>query len=106
MRNYFWAWKDEDGVYINKAENLKEIIEEVLEYYLDYLITEDDDKSQIIERVIVNKVGNNFVIKVITDDDVYEDTIDENTYEVVQFLEMSAFRNGRVDQFSILENNY
>ena len=35
MSKYMWVWKDDDGIYQNKAESLAEIIEEVIEYYDD-----------------------------------------------------------------------
>ena len=35
MKAYVWAWADGDGNYINQAESLREILEEILEYYFD-----------------------------------------------------------------------
>ncbi len=32
MNKYVWAWPDGEGNYINEAENLSEILNEVLEY--------------------------------------------------------------------------
>ncbi|WP_146124268.1 hypothetical protein [Burkholderia multivorans] len=30
---YVWAWTDEDSTYVNKADTLEEIIQEIIEHY-------------------------------------------------------------------------
>jgi hypothetical protein len=87
-----WSWFDGDEVYLNEAQSLGEIIEEIIEYYYE------DATSIRIEKK----------------DECYEvfffDQELENTYhfdvglkceDVEKFLERLAEDQGRPDKFSI-----
>jgi hypothetical protein len=45
---YKWIWKDDDAIYENNADDPKEIVEEILDYYfedsgIDYSLQKDQE---------------------------------------------------------------
>ena len=87
-----WSWFDGDGVYVNHAESLEDIIEEIFEYYFDDAAV-----------VTIKKTEHHFEIEVRD-----EETSSKNLHkikncnsEVAEFLEFLAREEGRPDEFSI-----
>ncbi|AQQ43254.1 hypothetical protein [Burkholderia cenocepacia] len=117
---YMYAWKDDDDVYVNKAESIEEIIEGIIEYY-------DEDA----EEVIIAQHDGKFTVRFVVDYDGYdrdwhemefgeieeiEREREEGSFQVhcefeatpwtaSQFLDALARVYGRQDQFDISENN-
>ena len=93
MKNYTWAWKDDDDLHLNNTETLAEIVEEVVEYFLgeegSTLITTLDETLQV---------------KVISDDLDLDFVVELNTHSVGKLLNQIANRFGREDHFEIIEN--
>ncbi len=56
MNKYMWVWKDDDGIYQNKAESLADIIEEVIEYY-----------DEEVEDLTVKLEGESIVVNFLSD---------------------------------------
>ena len=54
--NYVWAWKDDDGVYVNTAKSLEAIVEEIIEFYkedeIEELTVELNDQIIDISRYL------------------------------------------------------
>ena len=87
---YIWAWSDGEGNYINKASSLRQIIEEILEYYYC------DE-----ENITVKEVEGKFLITVEDNgqNDQYEIDIDIDS--VREFLNELAKIVDRPDTFDI-----
>jgi predicted RNA-binding protein YlqC (UPF0109 family) len=66
MSKFVWAWADEEGNYINEAEELREILHDVLEYfscdYQHFKIVENNEKFLI--QIQTDKQSNQYEIKV------------------------------------------
>jgi hypothetical protein len=86
-QTYIWAWNDEHGVYINQAESLEEIIEDVVSYW-----TGGPNTSIKIElrddQFVINFPGEEHQVEA-----------DENG--VAEFLELLGNSYGRKDKFDI-----
>lgn len=87
-----WSWFDGDEVYVNLAESLEDIIEEIFDYYFD-------------EAVVVNikKTEQYFDIEVCDEETGCKNLhkIENCTSAVAEFLELLASEEGRPDEFSI-----
>ena len=90
MKAYVWAWADGEGNYINKAESLREILDQILEYYFedesDYKIEESDRK---------------FLINVAIDEKPFQYEIDIESGALCEFLNELAELVDRPDKFDI-----
>ena len=75
MKAYVWAWADGEGNYINQAESLREILEQILEYYFD------DESDYKIEEV-----DSKFLINVAIDDQSLKYEINIETDALCEFL--------------------
>mgnify|MGYP000508775958 CR=1 FL=1 len=90
MKNFVWAWSDEEGNYINEAESLSEILDDVLDYYSchyqDFKIIVNDEKFfiQIDDGELTNR---------------YE--VCANPNALTEFLNNQAALVGRPDKFNI-----
>jgi replication-associated recombination protein RarA len=87
---FTWAWSDEEGTYINHADNLKEILEEVLEMYVG-----DHDQASVKE------VNGEFHIVTDDGDEDRRFEIDATPESVCEFLEQQAKFFDRPDTFDI-----
>ena len=99
-KNITWAWKDDDDVYINKAEDFEEIIETIITYY-------DDE----IEDISMVRIDGKIKIKYIQinhcqdeQDELMEFEIDATCDAVSIFLEELAQEHNRQDRFDITDN--
>jgi hypothetical protein len=95
MKNYIWAWRDEGRIYVNKAETLEEIVEEIIEYYLD-------EESEIV----VKPHGKYLQVQVASEEFELDSVIDLNPISVKEFLDELAGRFDREDHFEIMESDY
>ena len=75
MKAYVWAWADGEGNYINQAESLREILDQILEYYFD------DESDYKIEEV-----DSKFLINVAIDDQSLKYEIDIKPNALCEFL--------------------
>jgi hypothetical protein len=87
---YIWAWSDGDGNYINKATSLRQIIEEILEYYYC------DE-----ENITVNEVKDKFLITVEDNGQIHKYEIEIDIDSVREFLNELAKIVDRPDTFDI-----
>ena len=87
---YIWAWSDGEGNYINKASSLREILEEILEYYYC------DE-----ENITVNEVKDKFLISLQSDDQKNQYEIGIDIDSVREFLNDLAKVVDRPDRFDI-----
>lgn len=87
---YIWAWSDGEGNYINKASSLRQIIEEILEYYYC------DE-----ENITVNEGEDKFSISIQSDDQHDQYEIDIEIDSVREFLNDLAKIVDRPDTFDI-----
>jgi hypothetical protein len=90
MKAYVWAWADGEGNYINQAESLREILEQILEYYFD------DESDYKIEEA-----GSKFLINVSIDDQSLQYKIDIESGALCEFLNELAELVDRPDKFDI-----
>ena len=90
MKAYVWAWADGEGNYINEAESLREILEQILEYYFD------DESDYKIEEA-----GSKFLINVFIDDQSLQYKINIESGAVCEFLNELAELVDRPDKFDI-----
>jgi len=90
MKAYVWAWADGEGNYINQAESLREILEQILEYYFD------DESDYKIEEV-----DSKFLINVAIDDQSLKYEINIETDALCEFLNELAELVDRPDKFDI-----
>lgn len=90
MKTYTWAWADDEGNYINKAESLLEILETVLDYY-----------STAYEHLAINERDGRFAISISTCEGRVNYEIDAVPSSVADFLEQQAALVDRPDRFSI-----
>ncbi|CUJ71706.1 hypothetical protein WJ968_32940 [Achromobacter xylosoxidans] len=68
MSKYMWVWKDDDGIYQNKAESLAEIIEEVIEYY-------DEEVEDLTVKVKGQSLVVNFLSYLDNDWDEFDSKV-------------------------------
>ena len=94
MTTYVWAWADGEGNYINEAESLREILEQILEYYFD------DESDYKIEEA-----GSKFLINVVIDEKPLQYEIDIDSGSLCEFLNELAMLVDRPDKFDIWTNN-
>jgi hypothetical protein len=87
---YVWAWADGEGNYINKAESLREILDQILEYYFD------DESDYKIEEV-----DSKFLINFAMDDQSLKYEIDIEPNALCEFLNELAELVDRPDKFDI-----
>ena len=87
-----WSWFDGDEVYVNLAESLEDIIEEIFEYYFDDAVA-----------VAIKKTEYHFEIEVCDEESGYKNLhkIKNCNLAVAEFLEFLASEEGRPDEFSI-----
>ena len=90
MKAYVWAWADGEGNYINEAESLREILEQILEYYFD------DESDYKIEEA-----HSKFLINVAIDDQSLQYEIDIESGALCEFLNELAELVDRPDKFDI-----
>lgn len=87
---YIWAWSDDDGNYINEADSLQDILDEIIDYYYDgcsgYSIEMRDES---------------FCLEIDFDDSFDEYNVDANPVDVCRFLNTLSEKVGRVDKFAI-----
>ncbi|MBH9720549.1 hypothetical protein JAO10_09405 [Burkholderia contaminans] len=114
---YMWAWKDDEDVYVNKAESLEEIIEEIIEYYDEETtdITIEEKDSKFVVRYVVDFDGADMDWDEMGDfggiEEEQEDgfkvhcEFESTPWVVSQFLQALAQVYGRQDKFDISENN-
>jgi hypothetical protein len=90
MKKYVWAWADGEDNYINEAENLSDILNEVLEYYsCDYKYFKIDES------------GERFLIQIDTDEQSHRYEIQVNPSALTEFLNHQAGLVDRPDKFDI-----
>ncbi len=87
-----WSWFDGDGVYVNHAESLEDIIEEIFEYYFDEAAV-----------VTIKKTEHHFEIEVCDEETGSKNLckIKNCNSAVAEFLKLIASKEGRPDEFSI-----
>jgi len=90
MTTYVWAWADGEGNYINQAKNLREILDQILEYYFD------DESDYKIEEV-----DSKFLINVAIDNQSLQYEIDIESGALCEFLNELAELVDRPDKFDI-----
>ena len=90
MKAYVWAWADGEGNYINEAESLREILEQILEYYFD------DESDYKIEET-----DSKFLINVVIDEKPLQYQIDIESGALSEFLNELAELVDRPDKFDI-----
>ena len=90
MKAYVWAWADGEGNYINEAKSLREILEQILEYYFD------DESDYKIEEL-----DSKFFITVVTDENPIQYEIDNEPNALSEFLNELAMLVDRPDKFDI-----
>ena len=94
MKKIIWSWSDGDGTYVNQAESLEEIIEEIVEYYYD------GDAE-----VNVKRCDGYFEVNILDKArglvNLYEPL--DSKVAVVEFLAYLAKQEGRPDIFCIQE---
>jgi hypothetical protein len=90
MSGFYWAWRDDDSVYVNFADTLANIIKEVVQYYDD----ECELKIEQSERLNVSLAFGNSTVS---------HEVDNDCSSVSEFLGMIAQEFHRDDQFSIME---
>ena len=91
---FTWSWSDDYGNYINHANNLKEVLDEVLKTYVG-----DHDKASVEE------VKGEFHIVTDDGDEVRRYEIDATPESVCEFLEQQAELFDRPDKFDISNCN-
>ena len=90
IKTYVWAWADGEGNYINQAESLREILDQILEYYFD------DESDYKIEEA-----DSKFLINVAIDDQSLKYEIDIESGSLCEFLNELAELVDRPDKFDI-----
>jgi hypothetical protein len=90
MTTYIWAWTDGEGCYVNNADDLSEILHEVLEYY-----------SSEYDYFTIETVDGEYWISIVTDGCLAEYKIDADPRDVAEFLEQQAALLDRPDRFNI-----
>ncbi|MCL4419410.1 MAG: hypothetical protein GY734_21900 [Herbaspirillum sp.] len=91
--NYVWAWKDDDGVYVNTAKSLEAIVEEIIEFY----------KEDEIEELTVELNDQIIDISFFEDGNETEWEIKAVPWVVAKFLQDLAGDCGHEDWFDIKE---
>ena len=90
MTKYVWARADGEDNYINEAENLIDILNEVLEYYsCDY------------EDFKIDESENRFLIQIDTDKQTHRYEIKVDPSALAEFLNHQAGLVDRPDKFDI-----
>ena len=90
IKAYVWAWADGEGNYINQAESLREILDQILEYYFD------DESDYKIEEV-----NSKFLINIAIDEQPLQYEIDVESGALCEFLNELAELVDRPDKFDI-----
>ncbi len=90
IKAYVWAWADGEGNYINQAESLREILDQILEYYFD------DESDYKIEEV-----NSKFLINIAIDEQPLQYEIDVESGALCEFLNELAEMVDRPDKFDI-----
>ena len=90
IKAYVWAWADGEGNYINQAESLREILDQILEYYFD------DESDYKIEEV-----NSKFLINIAIDEQPIQYEIDVESGALCEFLNELAELVDRPDKFDI-----
>ena len=90
IKAYVWAWADGEGNYINQAKNLREILDQILEYYFD------DESDYKIEEV-----NSKFLINIAIDEQPLQYEIDVESGALCEFLNELAEMVDRPDKFDI-----
>lgn len=93
MKAYVWAWADSDGNYINQAESLREILDQILECYFD---------GEIFN---VQEVNGRFLFQVTIDVKAVNYQIDIEPNALCEFLNELAELVDRPDKFDILSTS-
>ena len=92
---YKWIWKDDDAIYENNADDPKEIVEEILDYYFE--------NSGIDYSLQKDQGGFNVHLK--SDGDSTKLSSGYDLENICFLLAEIAKYDGRKDQFLILKNN-
>jgi hypothetical protein len=90
MKKYVWAWADDDGNYINEAESLSEILDDVLDYYLS-----DYKQFEVTER------DGQFLIQIEMNEQSSQYKIEVSPEALGNFLNQLATIENRCDKFTI-----
>lgn len=90
MKTYTWAWADDEGNYINKADSLLEILETVLDYY-----------ATAYEHLAINERDGKFAISITTYEGRVDYEIEADPCDVCDFLKEQARLVDRPDRFDI-----
>lgn len=90
MTTYIWAWTDGEGCYVNNADDLSEILHEVLEYY-----------SSAYDHFTIETEGREYRVCIVIDGNLVEYEIYDAPSSVAEFLEQQAALVDRPDRFSI-----
>lgn len=94
MSKIKWIWTDDDGRYKNYADEVSDIVVEILNYYYQF---EDDEVSCLHENC-------KLYIHYDYDEELHEYEIDDDEDSIEEFLQDRAVENGRKDTFSIYLN--
>ena len=94
MKNYIWAWRDDNGIYLNISETLHEIIEDVLCYY-----------SNEDAQVSIDRHGENLLVSISCDEFESDSIIKFDAFSVGKFLDRLASKFDREDHFEIIEDH-
>ena len=97
MSKYIWCWKDSEALYTNKADNLEEIIYEILDYYFYSGSGNGEDKG-----IGIKEINDHFNISFAQDGgSSYEFQVKAIPEAVANFLEEIAELADRKDKFDI-----
>lgn len=84
-----WAWSDEYGTYVNKAQSLEELVADVMEsYFCDEVVT-------------IQKINDGFEVNIPTDSGHQIERFEASDIGVLNFLHKMALQEGRCDKFDI-----
>jgi hypothetical protein len=90
--NLIWSWFDGDDVYVNEAQSLGEVIEEIIEYYFEDATNIRVEKTEACYEVFF--FDQEF-------EESYHFDVGSTSEEVEKFLMQLAKSQGRLDKFSI-----
>jgi hypothetical protein len=90
MKKYVWSWSGEYGNYINTADSLERIVNEVLDnYYYES------------DSVIVKVINDRLDIEIMNGEIKNHYEVEESEDAVCEFLQKVSYNMGRPDKFSI-----
>ena len=89
-----WAWRDEDGVYVNIADSFYQIVDEIFTYYFDF---DEEGDNKFTVTMEDGKQYASFHINEIQ----YPKMCFHERWETVEVLEWLANLDGRPDRFDI-----